>query len=481
MSNHNLLSSTVKALQPRSLKYLSASLQGLIRGKLWLQVLVGMFLGIVVGILMGPSLGWVSPADAATISDWLALPGKLFLALIQMIVIPLVFASIIRGLAATEDLEQLKKTGFRVVLYFIFTTAIAIVIGITIANLIKPGQYVDQQALQLASLAEPILTAEASGSPVLDELPQKIVTLLPSNPLSAMVESNMLEVVIFAMIMGVALVMMTPLQAKPLLDLMGSLQEVCMTVVRWAMLLAPIAVFGLILQLTAKLGIDALLGMAVYVLTVLLGLLLLLGLYLLIILIVARRHPLTFLNDIKEVLLLAFSTSSSAAVMPLSIKVAEEKLGVRPSISQFVIPLGATINMNGTALYQGVAAMFLAQVFGIDIGLGGMVLIVITAVGASIGSPATPGVGIVILAMVLDSVGIPAAGIALIMGVDRILDMCRTAINVSGDLVTAKLMDQWVGSNLSHHAERLKEQQQEIVRQQTGEDVLTTENNLRQD
>ncbi|MAZ69231.1 dicarboxylate/amino acid:cation symporter [Porticoccus sp.] len=480
MPNHNLLSSTVKALQPRSLKYLSASLQGLIRGKLWLQVLVGMFLGIVVGILMGPSLGWVSPADAAAISDWLALPGKLFLALIQMIVIPLVFASIIRGLAATEDLDQLKKTGFRVVLYFIFTTAIAIVIGITIANLIKPGQYVDQQALQLASLIETIPTAEASGNPVLDELPQKIVTLLPSNPLSAMVESNMLEVVIFAMIMGVALVMMTPLQAKPLLDLMGSLQEVCMTVVRWAMLLAPIAVFGLILQLTAKLGIDALLGMAVYVITVLLGLLVLLGLYLLIILIVARRHPLTFLNDIKEVLLLAFSTSSSAAVMPLSIKVAEEKLGVRPSISQFVIPLGATINMNGTALYQGVAAMFIAQVFGIDIGLGGMVLIVITAVGASIGSPATPGVGIVILAMVLDSVGIPAAGIALIMGVDRILDMCRTAINVSGDLVTAKLMDQWVGSNLSHHAERLKEQQQEIVREQTGEDVLTNTNNLRE-
>lgn len=248
-----------------------------------------------------------------------------------------------------------------------------------------------------------------------------------------------------------------------------------MTVVRWAMLLAPIAVFGLILQLTAKLGIDALLGMAVYVLTVLLGLLLLLALYLLIILIVAKRHPLTFLNDIKEVLLLAFSTSSSAAVMPLSIKVAEEKLGVRPSISQFVIPLGATINMNGTALYQGVAAMFLAQVFGIDIGLGGMVLIVITAVGASIGSPATPGVGIVILAMVLDSVGIPAAGIALIMGVDRILDMCRTAINVSGDLVTAKLMDSWVGSSLSHHEEQLAEQQREQIRQRTGEDVLTNQ------
>ena len=165
MPNHNLLSSTVKALQPRSLKYLSASLQGLIRGKLWLQVLVGMFLGIVVGILMGPSLGWVSPADAAAISDWLALPGKLFLALIQMIVIPLVFASIIRGLAATEDLEQLKKTGFRVVLYFIVTTAIAIVIGITIANLIKPGQYVDQQALQLVAQFSVMKTGFASHSP----------------------------------------------------------------------------------------------------------------------------------------------------------------------------------------------------------------------------------------------------------------------------------------------------------------------------
>jgi Na+/H+-dicarboxylate symporter len=210
------------------------------------------------------------------------------------------------------------------------------------------------------------------------------------------------------------------------------------------MWLAPFAVFGLLAQLTTKIGLNALLGMAVYVSTVLLGLLLLLLVYLLILWVFARQAPLPFLKAAREVLLLAFSTSSSAAVMPLSIKTVEEKLRVRSSISQFVIPLGATINMNGTALYQGVAAIFLAQVFSVDISTAGMLLIVVTAVGASIGSPATPGVGIVILALVLDSVGIPTAGIALILGVDRILDMSRTAINVCGDLTACVLMNRWV-------------------------------------
>jgi Na+/H+-dicarboxylate symporter len=217
---------------------------------------------------------------------------------------------------------------------------------------------------------------------------------------------------------------------------------------------------------------GALFGMAVYVGTVLLGLFLLFLTYLVILFFFARLRPLEFIRSVSDVLLLAFSTSSSAAVMPLSIKTAEEKLGVRPSVSQFVIPLGATINMNGTALYQGVAAIFLAQVFGIHIGVGGMAIIVVTAVGASIGAPATPGVGIVILSMVLETVGIPAAGIALIMGVDRILDMSRTAINVSGDLVTAKLMDIWVGSKLSHKEAVAAEKRREEIRADTGEDVL---------
>jgi Na+/H+-dicarboxylate symporter len=324
--------------------------------------------------------------------------------------------------------------------------------------------------------AAPVVTQDSTAVGIdINELPQKIITLLPANPLNSMVESNMLQVVIFAMVMGVALVMMAPAQSKPMLDLLGSLQEVCMTVVRWAMLLAPIAVFGLLAQLTAKLGLDALLGMAIYVGTVLLGLFLLFVVYLLIIFIVARQNPFSFIKSVRDVLLLAFSTSSSAAVMPLSIKTAEEKLQVRPSVSQFVIPLGATINMNGTALYQGVAAIFLAQVFGIDIGMGGMALIVLTSVGASIGAPATPGVGIVILSMVLGTVGIPAAGIALIMGVDRILDMSRTAINVAGDLVATKVMDNWVGAKASLKDELTAEEMTESLRRITGDDVITAD------
>ena len=217
-----------------------------------------------------------------------------------------------------------------------------------------------------------------------------------------------------------------------------------MTVVGWAMRMAPIAVFGLMAQLTTKIGLNAILGMGVYVATVLLGLLLLLSLYLLLVYLIARESPLQFLRNTRDVLLLAFSTSSSAAVMPLSIKTVEEKLKVHPSVSQFVIPLGATINMNGTALYQGVATIFLAQIFGVDLGLSALLLVIVTAVGASIGSPGTPGVGIVILAMVLETAGIPTAGIVLIMGVDRILDMSRTAVNVCGDLVAAKLMNRWM-------------------------------------
>lgn len=471
--------SAIEYLYPRSLKYLTDYLQSMIRGRLWLKVMVAMVLGIATGIMLGPSTAWVEPGTATTVGNWLAFPGKLFLALIQMIVIPLVFASIIRGLAATEDLEQLRKIGLRVVLFFIATTAVAIIIGLTTASLIKPGSYVDSQTLQTSLGSMPgKIEQSAPGTLDINELPQQVIGLLPSNPLNSMVESNMLQVVIFAMIIGVALVMMPPEQSKPLLDLLGSLQEVCMTVVRWAMLLAPVAVFGLLAQLTAKLGMDALFGMAVYMGTVIFGLFLMFCVYLIILFVFARMNPLIFLKSVREVLLLAFSTSSSAAVMPLSIKTAEEKLNVRPSVSQFVIPLGATINMNGTALYQGVAAIFLAQIFGIDIGLSGMVLIVLTSVGASIGAPATPGVGIVILSMVLGSVGIPAAGIALIMGVDRILDMCRTAINVSGDLVTAKLMDIWVGSKVSHKEEIIAEVERERIRKETGADVITAQSEV---
>lgn len=465
--------SAIEMLHPRSLKHYSDQFQQLVAGRLWLKVMIAMALGLALGVALGPSVGWVEPRAAAALSSWLALPGQLFLALIQMIVIPLIIASIIRGLAATENLEQLKTMGARVVVYFVATTAIAITIGLVVALAIRLGDYVNPELLR-QTLAAPAPAAAASGAAPIDwsALPQKMLTLLPSNPLSSMVESDMLRVVVFSIIFGVALVGAAPAQSKPLLDLLGAIQEISLTVVKWAMALAPFAVFGLMAQLAAKIGLDVLLGMAVYMLTVLLGLLLLLVAYMTIVLLVARRRPLGFLRAVREVLLLAFSTSSSAAVMPLSIRTAEEKLGLRPSISQFIIPLGATINMDGTALYQGVAAIFLAQVFGIDIGVGGLLLIVVTAVGASIGTPATPGVGIIILAMVLTTIGVPAAGVALIMGVDRVLDMSRTALNVCGDLVAATVMDRWVGGERPREAEILAADRLEARRERTGEDVV---------
>jgi len=427
------------------LNFLSHHLTRLVKGRLWLKVLIGMILGITVGMLIGPSTGWV-PADiATTIGNWLALPGQLFLTLIQMIVIPLIFASVVRGLTASESFEQLQKMGVGVVVYFIITTTLAIIIGISIGYLLNPGSFVDANSLKMTlHSSDTVIPTVQSTLPSLSELPQNLMTILPSNPLNSMVEGQMLQVVLFAMVIGVALVMMNPAQSRPLLELMASLQEVCMTVVGWAMRLAPLAVFGLMAQLTTKIGLNAILGMGVYVSCVLLGLLILICFYLLLMYLVIRQPPFHFLSKVRDVLLLAFSTSSSAAVMPLSIKTAEEKLSVHSSVSQFVIPLGATINMNGTALYQGVATIFLAQIFGIDLSVGALLLVVLTAVGASIGSPGTPGVGIVILAMVLETAGIPPAGIVLIMGVDRVLDMARTAVNVCGDLVAATLMNQWM-------------------------------------
>ncbi len=458
-------------IHPRSLKQLSGHLQSYVKGRLWLKIFIGMILGVLVGLVLGPTVGLINPEIASVIGDWVALPGYIFLGMLQMIVIPLIIASIIRGIAASEDIEQLRKVGLRVTAYFIVTTAIAIVIGIYLALVIKPGTFISKELVKSMETA-PVSIQGAAPTFTFTDISGLVGTLLPSNPLGAMVTGQMLQVVIFSIIIGVALVSMAPAQSKPLLDLSGSLQEVSMTVVKWAMILAPFAVFGLLARFTTKIGIDALKGMAIYVGTVLLGLLILLIVYLIIVFFVSGQGPLAFLGKVRDVMLLAFSTSSSAAVMPMSIKTAEEKLDVRPSISQFVIPLGATINMNGTALYQGVATIFLAQVFGIDLNLGEMLLIIVTVVGASIGTPSTPGIGIVILAMVLSSVGIPTSGIALIIGVDRILDMTRTAINVTGDLVACRVMERWVGGRLSQQEELAKATEREIQRIRTGEDVI---------
>jgi Na+/H+-dicarboxylate symporter len=425
------------------LRRLSDSLERLVATHLWARVLIGLVLGIAVGAALGPSAGLVDPKVAVPLGSWLALPGTLFLALVQMIVVPLVFSSVVRGLAAGEDIGQLRRLGLAGASFFVITAAIATALGLALALAVRPGRFLDASLVRAAMKSDVPLPSEVPAMPGFTGLPDLVIGLLPSNPLASMVGGEMLQVILFAFVVGIALVNLAPEKSAPLFDLLGSIQEVCMRVVAWAMRLAPFAVFGLIARLTSTVGVDVLRGMAIYVLTVLAGLALMMAAFVVLAAVAGGMRPARFLASVREVVLLAFSTSSSAAVMPLSIQTAEDELDVRPSIARFLVPLGATVNMNGTALYQGVATVFLAQVFDVPLTAFGLLLVVVTAVAASIGSPGTPGAGIVILAMVLEGVGIPTAGIALILGVDRILDMSRTAVNVTGDLTACVVLNRW--------------------------------------
>lgn len=405
-----------------------------------------MLLGILVGLALGPTAGWVHPDTARVVVSWLALPGILFLALIQMIVVALVFASVVRGLAQSENTDQLRSLGIGGAVFFIATTAFSTALGLALGLVIRPGRFVDSEALRGTMTLPDGLVSAPARIPSLEALPELVIGLLPDNPLASMVGGQMLQVILFAFVVGIALVNMAPEKSAPLFDLLGSIQEVCMKVVGFAMRIAPIAVFGLMSRLTSTVGIDVLTGMGVYVLTVLLGLGLVGCLHIVVVFAVGGIRPDVFLKHAREVLLLAFSTSSSAAVMPLSIQTAEDHLNVPPSVARFLIPLGATVNMNGTAVYHGVATVFLAQVFSVELSAVALLFVVVTAVAASIGSPAAPGTGIVILAMVLEGVGIPVAGVALILGVDRLLDMSRTAANVMGDLAACVVITKWTES-----------------------------------
>lgn len=462
----------IEAVHPRNLKHLTTHLHALVQNKLWLQIIIGMLLGLLAGVVFGPSFALVSRDTAEVVGNWLAIPGKFFLTMIQMIVVPLVFASVIRGIAANENIKQLKSIGLKLVVYFLITTTIAVTIGVTLASVIQPGQFVDfAPAASEVSAGE--VRSEVSGSPIsLRTLPESIISVLPDNPLSAAVEANMLQIVLFSIVVGIALINLRPRKAKPLLDVLGSLQSVSMRIVRWTMYIAPLAVFGLMAQLTIQTGFDSLFGVGVYITTVVIGLALMLSVYLLIAFIFGGWSPIAFLTRIREVMLLAFSTGSSAAVMPLSIKTVEEKFNVRPSVSQFVVPIGATVNMDATALFQGIATIFLTQVYGLELGLGVLLALIFTVIGSSIGAPATPGVGIVILSVVLQSVGVPLEGLALIIGVDRILEMMRTSINVAGDIVASIVMDR-----IGRVAKTLKQEQDteaacEQQRLFSGEDVV---------
>ena len=448
--NRNMaLNSSKTALTPSSARRLGMRIEHLLRNRLWAQVLFAMAAGIALGLALSPTAGaLVAPEIANLIATWLALPGRVFLALIQMVVVPLVISSIILGIATSGNSDFLKQIGLRIVPYFVVTTTVAVVIGATIALWLAPGQYLGE--VELESTLPPAILTETDtlgvqSAPLPSRtLPEKIIEIIPTNPTYAILSRSMFQIVILAIFMAIALASIAPSRAQPIVDLCVGFQDISMKVVSWAMALAPVAVFGLLAQICVQVGLEAISGVAAYVGTVLIGLALLLLFYLFIVASLAHMNPFRFLTRIWAAQLLAFSTSSSAAVMPLSMKTAEEKFGVSRPVSQFIVPLGATVNMDGTALYQVVAAIFLTQVYGIDLELPQLALLAATTIGASIGSPSTPGVGIVILATIVQSIGVPAEGIALILGVDRILDMSRTAVNVSGDLTACVVMDRWL-------------------------------------
>ncbi|MCI5060985.1 MAG: dicarboxylate/amino acid:cation symporter [Alphaproteobacteria bacterium] len=407
---------------------------------LWIKILLGMALGVGLGLVLSPSAGaFVNEDTALILGEWIALPGIIFLGLLKMVVIPLVICSIIIGVTDSGSMEFLKSMGVKLIPYFVITSFIAITIGVTLAQSINPAQYIDN------SFIEEVTTATDAPYEIFDQLtiPQRIENMLPTNFTEASLEKNMLQIVIFAFFVGIIMLNLPKKTTKPFADLCEFGQSATMKVIEWAMILAPYAVFGLICNITIQIGIDTLTGVGAYMGSVILGLLSMMVVYLLIVSIISKRNIFEFLRGIRNAQILAFSTSSSAATMPFTLKAAEENLKIDEKISRFTIPLGATINMDGTALYQAAAALFLCSLFGVDLNGVETFLLMITIVGASIGTPATPGVGIIVLATILAGIGVPPEGIGIILGVDRILDMCRTTLNVTGDLVATTVMERF--------------------------------------
>jgi len=413
----------------------------LVRGRLWLKVIIGLVLGIAAGILMNPSTGLVSLEVSTNLSNWLDLPGKVFMKLVQMIMIPLIFTSIISGIVSNVS-ENLKSFGLSLFLYFIFSTVVAITFGVIVSTLLQPGKYIRELGGLPASSQPGSQTSPETGD-VFVNIPESISNLVPSNPLEAILTGEMLSIVIFTVIIGVAITQLELKTARPIIRFAEAIQKICMVIVGWSMQLVPYAVFGLMAALLSKTGIEVIFGLGYYILVVLAGLFMLMIFYMIIVALLAKQNPLQFMSKIKDAQLLAFSTASSAAVMPLSMKVADEKLHISSNISDFVIPIGATINMDGTALFQCVTVLFMAQVYGIELSVLNVILITVTVVTASIGTPAIPGGGVIVLASVLQSSGIPADGLMVIIGIDRILGMFRTAVNVTGDLTASAIFNRW--------------------------------------
>ncbi|MDW7660624.1 MAG: dicarboxylate/amino acid:cation symporter [Bacillota bacterium] len=378
------------------------------------KILLGLVLGIIVGLLL---------QGAPDIAQTYIKPfGTLFLNLIKMIIVPLVFSSLVVGAASIGDPKSLGRIGGKTLAYYLITTAFAVTIGLLLATVLQPG----------AGLSIPVdATAEAA------EVPSIINTLLnmvPANPLKGLVDGNILQVIVFALFLGIGSTALPDNVSKPFISFFDSLAEIMYKITAFVMMLAPIGVFALIVPVVSSYGLDVLKPLSMVIFAVYVGCVIHAVLvYSSAVKIFAKMSPIRFFKGIAPAAVTAFSTSSSAGTLPVTIRSSRDNLGVSEKIASFVLPLGATINMDGTALYQGVCALFLAQVYGIDLSIGQMVTIIITATLGSIGTAGVPGAGFIMLTLVLQSVGLPLEGLVLIAGIDRILDMARTSVNVIGD------------------------------------------------
>lgn len=390
------------------------------------KITIGFIIGIILGFIIGP-MADTTPVIANYVLPTLGLIGRIFLALLKMLIVPLVFTSIIMGAASVGDPKVLGRIGIKTVVLYLLTTLVAIILGLVLANFIQPGI-----GLSLEGAA-----GEAKAAMSAFDV---IESIFPANPLEALVSGRMLQVIVFALFLGVGASLIGE-KGRKFLDVNESIAETMYKVTAMVMQLAPIGIFALIATTAAKYGFAVLAPFAKVILAVYIGCFLqMVIVYSGLVTAFTKKSPMWFFGGVKEAMLAAFVTRSSSAVLPISMKNVQDNLGVSEKVSAFVLPLGATINMDGTALYQGVCALFVAQAFGIHLNLAAQVGIVLTGTLASIGTAGVPGAGLIMLSMVLASAGLPIEGIGLVAGIDAVLDMARTCVNVTGDMCVATVV-----------------------------------------
>ena len=392
------------------------------------------FIGLIGGLILGVILNLFVPnsyfRDTVLVDGVFYVVGNGFIRLMKMLVVPLVFCSLVCGSSAIGDTKSLGKVGGKTIGFYLATTALAVTVAITVATVIRPGIGLDMSAIETGEVS----TAESVS------VTDTILNIIPENPIGALADGTMLQIILFALVVGVLLAKMGE-RAELIANLFNQCNDLMMEMINLIMGLAPFGVFCMISRTFANLGFDAFVPLLKYMGSVVLGLFIqCFGVYMVLLVIFTRLNPVKFVKKFFPVMAFAFSTSTSNATIPMNIDVLEERVGVSRKISSFTIPLGATINMDGTSIMQGVAVVFAAQAYGMQLGVGGYLTVIATATLASIGTAGIPSVGLVTLSMVFTAVGLPVEAIMLIMGVDRILDMIRTAVNITGDAVCTTIV-----------------------------------------